>query len=296
MTVTYRRGSIEDSRAVFDVFVESIIDLGERMNVMPISGGRDPQAMQSLWHRRRALFDFLAKDAAQFWLAEEEGKVIAYARSIEHDGLLELTEFFVAPRNQSAGVGSELLARAFQSRTAQYRVIIATTDNRALARYLKVGVYARFPIKYFFRKAERVEVKTDLAFEPLVTDHHMADLNRIDRALIGHARPVMHRWMATDREGFVYRRKGEVTGYGYANGPYALMSDGDFPAVLAHAESRAAEKEKNFGVEVPLINRRAIQYLLERKCEIDSFNTMFMSSEPFGRFENYLCFSPIFFM
>ncbi|MBV6397292.1 MAG: hypothetical protein HFACDABA_02902 [Anaerolineales bacterium] len=296
MSITYRRGVIEDSRAVFDVFVESVTDLGEHMNITTIPGGRDPQAMQSLWLRRRAMFEFLARDAAQFWLAEEGGKVIAYARSIEHDGLLELTEFFVLPEHQSAGVGRELLARAFQSRTAQHRVIIATTDGRALARYLKAGVYARFPIKYFSRKAERVEVKTDLAFEPLATDYHMPDLNRIDRALIGHARPVMHRWMVTDREGFVYRRRGEVIGYGYANGPYALMNDGDFPAALAHAESRAAEKEKNFGVEVPLVNRRAIQYLLDRKCQIDAFHTLFMSSEPFGRFENYLCFSPIFFM
>lgn len=296
MTITYRKGTVEDSHAVFQVFVESIMDLSERMNVTAITNGRDPQVMQSLWQKRQSMFEFLAKDAAQFWLAEQDGKVIAYARSIEHDGLMDLTEFFVSPKNQSAGVGRELLARTFQSRTAQYRVIVATTDDRALARYLKAGVYARFPIKYFSRKAERVDVKTDLAFEPLQTDHHMPDLNRLDRAVIGHARPVVHRWVATDREGFVYRRKGEVVGYGYSGGPFALLNDNDFPAVLAHAESLAAEQGKSFGVETPLVNRRAIQYFLDHKYEMDSFTVLFMSNEPFGKFENYLCFSPIFFM
>ena len=296
MTITYRKGTVEDSQSVFQVFTESILHLSERTNVMAITGGRDPQVIESLWQRRKGMFDFLARIAAQFWLAEEDGKVIAYARAIEHDGLMDLTEFFVSPKNQSSGVGRELLARAFQSRTAQYKVIIATTDERALALYLKSGVYARFPIKYFSRKAEHVDIKTDLAFEPLQTDYHMPDLNRIDRTLIGHARPVIHRWLATDREGFVYRRKGEVVGYGYANGPFALLSDNDFPAVLAHAESRAAEQGKNFGAETPLINRKAIQYFLDHKYEIDSFTVLFMSNEPFGKFENYLCFSPIFFM
>lgn len=296
MTINYRKGTLEDSHSVFQVFTESIMDLSERTNVMAITGGRDPQVIESLWQRRKPMFDFLAQDAAQFWLAEENGKVVAYARSIEHDGVMDLTEFFVSPQNQSSGVGRELLARAFQSRTASYRVIIATTDERALSLYLKSGVYARFPIKYFSRKAEHVDVKTDLAFEPIITEHHMPDLNRIDRAVIGHVRPGIHRWLATDREGFLYRRKGEVVGYGYSSGPFALLSDNDFPAVLAHAESRAAENGKNFGAETPLINRKAIQYFLERKYEIDSFTVLFMSNEPFGKFENYLCFSPIFFM
>jgi len=66
--------------------------------------------------------------------------------------------------------------------------------------------------------------------------------------------------------------------------------------VLAHAESLASDREEDFGAEVPLINKKAIQYFMDRKYQIDSFTALFMSNEPFGRFENYLCFSPIFFM
>jgi hypothetical protein len=65
---------------------------------------------------------------------------------------------------------------------------------------------------------------------------------------------------------------------------------------LAYAESLLAERGEDFGVETPLINRKAIEYLMERKYQIDSFTVLFMSNEPFGKFENYLCFSPIFFI
>jgi hypothetical protein len=90
-----------------------------------------------------------------------------------------------------------------------------------------------------------------------------------------------------------------VVGYGYAgagNGPFALLDENDYPAVLAHAESLAAENGEEFGAETPLINRKAIEYFTQRKYRIDSFTVLFMSNEAFGKFENYLCFSPIFFM
>ena len=89
MTIMYREGTIADSYAVFQVFTQAIIDLGERTNVMAITGGNDPELMQSLWQRRKPMFEFLADTAAHFWVAERDGEVIAYARSIEHDGLLD---------------------------------------------------------------------------------------------------------------------------------------------------------------------------------------------------------------
>ena len=299
MPISYRPGTLADSQSVFRVFTTAIMDYGERMNVMAITGGDDPEVLQSLWKKRRSMFEFLATDASQFWVAENEGEIIAYARSIEHDGLQELTEFFVLPGQQSAGVGRELLARAFPPSAARYRTIIATLDERALSRYLRAGVYGRFPVKYFYRKAEKVEVKTDLAIEPLHLELHLEDLNRIDRKTLNHARGAIHEWVASTRTGFVYRRSGEVVGYGYVGssaGPFALLNDGDFPAVLAHAESLRAEADGDFGVEVPLINQKALQYLLARQYQLDSFTALFMSNEPFGRFENYLCFSPTFFM
>jgi GNAT superfamily N-acetyltransferase len=299
MPITYRRGTIEDSLSVFQVFVKSIMDYSERMNVMAITGGNDPQVLESLWNLRKPMFEYLAKGAAQFWVAENDHTIIAYARSVEHDGMQELTEFFVSPHQQSAGVGRELLSRAFSASGVRYRTIIATLDERALYRYMKMGVYGRFPLKYFYRKAERVEVETDLQIEPMQLELHSDDINRIDREILSHIRGTQHQWIATTRAGFVYQRADKIVGYGYvgsSTGPFALLDENDFPAVLAHAESFMAEKGEEFGAAAPLINQKAIQYFVERKYQIDSFSTIFMSNEPFGKFQNYLCFSPEFFM
>jgi hypothetical protein len=213
--------------------------------------------------------------------------------------LQELTEFFVLPGQQSAGIGAELLSRAFPRSGARYRTIIATLDERALYRYLKLGVYGRFPLKYFYRKAERVVVETDLEIAPLRLEAHMDAIQRIDREILSHTRAHLHRWIAASRDGFVYQRRGEVVGYGYigrSSGPFALLDEDDFPAVLAHAESLMAEQGKDFGAETSLSNARAIQFFIERKYQIDSFSAVFMSNVPFGKFENYLFFSPEFFI
>jgi hypothetical protein len=299
MNINYRKGTIEDSFSVFQVFTKSIMDLGERTNVMAITGGNNPSVMNSLWERRRPVFEFLAQTSAHYWIAESDKEIVGYARSIEHGGLLDLTEFFVLPYQQSTGVGRELLSRAFPQSEAQYRVVIATLDERALNRYLKAGVYGRFPIKYFYRQAENVDVPTDLYIEPMQLENHLEQVNRIDLEILGHRREAMHRWILTTRTGFVYIRQGEIVGYGYvgsSSGPFALLNEDDFPAVLAHAENIMAESGEEFGTETPLINRKAIQYFMERRYHIDTFTVLFMSNEPFGRFENYLCFSPIFFM
>jgi hypothetical protein len=97
MAIAYREGRIEDSNSVFQLFVKAIMDYSTRMGVMAITGGNDPEVLESLWQKRRSMFEFLAKTAAQFWVAERNAGIIAYARSIEHDGLQELTEFFVSP-------------------------------------------------------------------------------------------------------------------------------------------------------------------------------------------------------
>ena len=56
MSISYRIGRMEDSQSVFEVFVKAIMDYGKRMGVMAITGGDDPQVVESLWQRRRSMF------------------------------------------------------------------------------------------------------------------------------------------------------------------------------------------------------------------------------------------------
>lgn len=300
MSLTFRPGTRDDSLTIFGIFEQSIMELGQRLGAMTISGGEDPAVLEQLWDYRGSLFEHLTRTAERFWVAEKNGQVIGYARAILRDGVRELADFFILPSHQSAGVGRELLARAFPTEGATHRVIMATIDSRAMALYLKAGVYPRFPSYYFSRVPERVSVPTDLAFVPISTLPKAVDaLGMIDLILLGHRRDVDHDWLRQDRQGYFYYRGGQPVGYGYvgqSSGPFALLDSQDFPAVLAHAESEVAASRREFGVEVPLINRDAVDYLLSRGFQMSEFFTFFASDVPFGTFERYIFTSPPFFL
>lgn len=301
MGVVYRRGSSADSRAVFEVFEAAVLDLGQRIGAEAITGGYSPEDLERLWERRRPLFEHLARTSDQFWVAERAGRPVGYARSIRRGELQELTELFVLPGEQEAGVGRELLLRSFPRGAAGRRAIIATIDVRAQARYLKLGIFPRFPIYYLSRAPAPVEPSAP-APEPVEPSaEQLAALAAIDQALIGHRRDEDHRWLATERQGFLYRRDGRPAGYGYVgdrgSGPLAVLDPADLPALLAHAEALAyARGVKRFGLDVPSVNETAVTYLLGRGYRIDPFLTFFMSDRPFGSFERYIVTTPSFFI
>jgi hypothetical protein len=253
-----------------------------------------------MWEERRSLYEHLARTAEHFWLAERDGQLVGFSRSVLRGGVRELTELFVLPGEQSSGLGRELLARSFAADGANHRSVIASADFRAQALYLKTGVYPRFPIYYFGRAPESVRVIADLSFEPITASpENLKTLGELDETLLGHRRDVDHAWFSTDRQGYFYHRDGQPVGYGYLgvrNGPFALLDANDFPAVLAHAESQAAAKGRDeFGVEVPMVNQAAVDHLLARGFRIDSFMALLMNDAPFGKFENYIFTSPPFF-
>jgi len=71
MSIIYRRGTLDDSQNTFEVFHRSIMDLGDRLGVMPISGGNNPQVIQicersgnrcsNTWRAHRTISGLLKK-------------------------------------------------------------------------------------------------------------------------------------------------------------------------------------------------------------------------------------------
>jgi GNAT superfamily N-acetyltransferase len=301
MSITIRPGTLDDAYATFEVFMQSVTDLGQRLGTIERTDGIDPQALAQSWEQWRPFFEHLTATAEHFWLAEDDGQAIGYARSILRDDVRQLTEFFVLPGRQTTGVGRELLAKAFRADSARLRCIVATPDTRAQARYLKAGVYPQFPNCYLSRTPEAVQGTTDLTFEPISeTAETLAALDAIDTEILGLRRTIDHVWLIQQRQGYIYRRNGEVVGYGYhgeSSGPFALLDASDYPAVLAHAEREAAAASRsNFGVELPMINRAAIDYLLGRGFQLDGFFPFTMTDVPFGKFENYILTNPPFIL
>jgi ribosomal protein S18 acetylase RimI-like enzyme len=297
--VTYRPATFADTRAINEVGERAFDDLARRhgWSDTPI----DDAGIECELEAQRSLYRHLAETADQFWVAERQERVVGVARSIVRGDLRELTELFVLPEAQGIGIGDELLRHAFPVKTSEFRCILSTPDLAALARYLKAGLTIRFPNYAFARPPQDAPLATNLSFEPLTAGEEMLHaLDQIDNEVLGHRRAVDHRWLLTDRPGWLYRRQGQVVGYGYTggqSGPFALLDSVDFPAVLAHAEALVARAgHDTFSVVVPMVNEIAIAHLLGRGFRLEPFFSYLMSDAPFGRFTQYIETAPTFFL
>jgi GNAT superfamily N-acetyltransferase len=301
---SYRPATFDETRTLYDIFETTVDDLSRRMGYQANSTADDPDP----WAVRRPLWEHLARTGEPAWLAiDDDGRPIGYARSILRDGDRELTEFFVLPGHQSAGIGRELLARAFPADAgAAHRSVIATGDPRALGRYLKAGLEMRFPIVTFMGRPTTETVPTDLSLEPAEPSRSvLAALDRIDGHVIGHRRPEDHRWLMDERSAIVARRGERVVGYAYGGrfqGPIAALDPADLPALLAWAASTAARTatpgpaSREIGFDIPLSNVIAVRHLLERGYRLDPFITYYLSDGPAGRFDHYVVTSPPLFI
>lgn len=293
-----RRGIAADSDQCWDISWQAISDLAARHGT-PWTG-----TAAEHWPRFQSLFDHLAEAAAEWWVAEDgDGRIMGHARSVNrgtNGDMFELTEFFVRPDAQSGGIGRALLERAFASDRGEIRVIIATTDVRAVACYYRSGTHVRFPIIGLSREPRANAADgIRLDAEPITT-LTVDDVLAIDRDVLEHARSEAElEWLLADREGYVYRRDGRIDGFGFVSagrtGPIAALDADTIPDILRHIESRAADLGgTEVGFEVPTLNEAAMTHLLGGGFRMDPFHTFLMSNRPFGRFDRYIGFAPPF--
>jgi hypothetical protein len=114
---------------------------------------------------------------------------------------------------------------------------------------------------------------------------------------------VDHRWLATQRDGWLYRRAGNAVGYGYHpsragwGGPYAALSPADVPVLLADGEAAAARAGHAFVTfDTPMVARPAIDHLLGRGFRVDPFVMLVFTDGPIDRLDGYVLTSPPFFV
>ena len=131
----------------------------------------------------------------------------------------------------------------------------------------------------------------------------LGELATIDRALLDVRRDVDHRWLGSQRAGWLYRRDGRVVGYGYHpsrpswGGPFGVLDAADLPVLLADAETAAhAAGQERISFDLALTNRTAIDHLLARGFRIDPFFLLFFSDGPIDGLDRYVLTSPPFFL
>lgn len=297
--VSYRRATVDDSRACHDLLWTSATDLGRRHGT-ELEGSSD-----DWWADIQTIHAYLGEHAAEWWVAEtaDASDPIGYARSIERGGLFELTELFVRPGRQSQGVGRGLIERAFPLGKGDVRSIIATTDVRANARYYAADTVARFPY-YTLTGAPRADAATsELSVEPIGTDAAaLRAVSEIELAVVDFPREEDElTWLAGARPGHLFTRGGEPVGYAFmakaGAGPIAAVEPQLMPSILGHVEAfAAAVGTDRLELEVPGVNGTAIRHLLDRGFHIDPWINILMSNRPFGQFDRYIGFNPPIFL
>jgi GNAT superfamily N-acetyltransferase len=302
MTIKIRAGTNEDLFGCFVVFQLALHGLYESVGQASPEDKPNPAELTPAFDYFQMFTEHFTKTAKHFWVAEEEGEIIGFSRSMLRDDTLQLSELFVHPEKQSQGVGKRLLEAAFSSETAQNRVVIGTSDIRAMTRYLKSGVKFRFTIYDWSRKPEVVPFETDLSIEPFTPiPENLALLNSIDKVILGYTREVDHIWLCKNRHGHFYRRDGQVVGYSYVShraGPIAMLHNKDFHIALAHVESEMTkyvdEFWENIYLPVPMTNTAAVEYMLKRGFQTSPLLEHFMSDQLLGQYENYIFMDPPF--
>jgi GNAT superfamily N-acetyltransferase len=296
---TIRPGTSDDVRPAYDVFRTSLWDYLEQIGV--ISPGT-PNDIEASWAKHKSVVGHIYRHAAEFWVAEDAAGILGLARSLERDGVLQLTEFFVHPRNQAGGVGRALLERAFPLGRGRHRSIMATQNPRALGLYLKFGVTFQSTLTDFQIRPVSHEYSTDLEFINLSDlDDPVTAVGAIDRRFLDHERPEDIEFFMSDRPGFAYRRNGDVVGYGFESngdsaGPILASDPADIPAALSHLENSAAEAEiEEIDVGIALDSTTAVRWMLDRRHQMVPFHIALLGSDPFIPRDRYIPFNPSLF-
>ena len=288
-----------------------------------------------------------------FWLAEESGlftapKVIGYARSMVREGVWCLNEFFMLPGHQRQGVGGALLNACLKDGDlagAHTRLVLASHHPSADALYMRrAGCFPRLPmlllvgslLKLSLPEADTATIHDSVlppstaaspsAFSPLEAEpidlnpEVQAEIDLLDREIVGYARPTEHAFWAASmggpyRSARLFRRpappgeKGRLVGYCYlgyeTTGPALAVEPADLPRIIHHVvqlSQRLPQPTGEFAgrpleLYFPVCgsNEIMLAWLLDCGWHI-AFQYLFMSTRPIGHLDRYVCHNPLYYL
>lgn len=290
---------------------------------------------------------------SSFWLAEESAlfsppKVIGYARSMVREGVWCLNEFFMLPGHQRQGIGGALLNACLKDGDlagAHSRLVLASHHPSADSLYMrKAGCFPRLPMlllvgslqKLSLPEADAATIRDSIlppsgiapnpALPPLVaepillTPEVQAELDALDREIVGYARPTEHTfWNASMggpyRSSRLFRypappgEKGRLVGYSYlgyeTTGPALALEPADLPRFIHHVVTLSQRLQQPTGefefrpleLYFPVCgsNETMLSWLLDCGWHI-AFQYLFMSTRPLGRLDRYVCHNPLYYL
>jgi len=286
-----RAGRPEDAAAAVDVFIDTLTDLYARMSTPAPAFPVDATVAA---YRHIAETGFLR-------IAEADGAAIAVACGIVRGHVSFLSGFWTRPAHQGRGIGGKILAAA----EADARRLGATTfatwsslDVGAVAVYLRHGMLPGFPaITLAGRLPTSLVAPAGLELVSLEPEVAAA----VDEVVAFPARLVDHEHWLRDpggHRGWEVRRAGQRLGYvqvdGDRLGPAGWLRPEFAADVLAVGASELARGSGDARLSVPGSNHDALRYGLGLGLRVAGYGT-FLTTEPFGRLEQYVASGPLLF-
>ena len=293
----YRPARPEDLGTCARLWDIAIGDYVRRMNQPWFPGELEPL--------ERLLAHLLETDPALFRVAvrrDADSEPVAFVSAHRRGRLWFLAMLFVHPDVQGRGVGRALLEQVLPPPDERAGLAMATATDSGQpisnALYAEYGIVPRVPV---WRLAGRVERPDALAPMPdSVTPDILRGLaeappevHSIDREVIGYERPLDHAFLLEEGRILVlYRREGQVVGYGYTSqvgrvGPVAALEPTLVAPIGGHLLS-IVQPAGAFAAWVPGEAGPLMTMLLRAGLRLEPFPMLFGWSARPADFERYV--------
>ncbi len=249
MTI-FRPANETDLRAVYEVFYQNEV----------LDEPDPPQRGDTPSYLRHVL------QTGTLYVAEQDGKILAFAGAITRGTTTFLTDLFVRPDQQSGQLGKTLL-RSVLPQDEMVHFTVSSSDSRALALYIRAGMRPHWPVF-----ALRLEKPTHAW--PFTPDIEIIEAEPDDPALIrwdaqigGRLRPADHLYWVREERAIPlwFRRQGQIVGYGYIRlgagtlwypqactlGPIGAITPEDAADCVLSAVNSALQQTEVIHLEVP---------------------------------------------
>jgi GNAT superfamily N-acetyltransferase len=262
----YREGEPADLRATFELSQLAVHSTAARMGVTQ-EGPPDEEEIAREWTRNRGLLEFLStQEGGSWWICEDAGELVGYARVCRFDAMEELTELMVLPSQQGRGIGRSLLERCWPGSPSpdMGRLVVAVGAPADLTLYTDYGVMpitGHWHMRADASRYQELRSQELDADEPSVhmlgADRAVSEWKRLEPPAIAHRRPMLHGFFAQTRSclATMDEEGGRATALCWVGadghiGPGVGASPADLvPVVLAALDRVAkAQEPETFGV------------------------------------------------
>ncbi len=221
------------------------------------------------------LTHFLTTDRSGSRIATLDGEAVAFGCSIRRDDFWFLSFLFALPRLQGRGLGRKLLTELLPGDDVALATVVESFQPVSTGLYASVGMAPR-SVKYWVGDFSRPNVLPSLPngiIRSESTERDVADIDTLDRAIVGFSRPADHVWWTdAGQRRFSFRQGDDLIAYAYVDdgfvGPVLAVDERTLSAVAGDL-IRTTDDPKRMSVNVSGDSALLFRTLLEAGGRID---------------------------